>query len=177
MRKSKFVRIAALAVASCAVAVALTGCTKEEVIEFLISPKGSSSSSQELKEIEYKEITPEIQAQIDALYAQLEALQSAAETEVTAAAASAEAAARAEWATIPANERTTLRKYQVIMNHTSALSSIQSKYDSQVKSIVNEMRSILTSNGCDPSQANEAWLEYQSAKSAMIASLRSEAGV
>lgn len=186
MQKSSFLRVCALTAASCAMAVALTGCTMQEVKDFLFAPRETASASQtaesaasseEEEEVTYNEITPEVQSQIDALYAQLQSLQSQAESDVSAAVSSAEAAARADWAALPASERTTLKKISIIMDHTGELSSIQSQYDSQVSAIVDEMRSILSANGCSTDQADAAWAEYQSAKSSMISSLRSQAGI
>lgn len=184
MKNISRLRPLALAAASCVLAFTLTGCTWEEVSAFLFAPREDTGSSQTQEataeseeETTYNEITPEVQAQVDALYSQLESLQSRAEAEVSSAVSSAEAAARAEWAALPASERTTAKKISIIMSHTGELSSIQSKYDSQVSSIVSQMRSILSSNGCDTSQADEAMSEYQRAKSGMISSLRAEAGL
>lgn len=182
MRRLSFVRTLAFAAASCALAAALSGCSMSEMVHTFVYGDGQESAAQsqqaeEEEETSYNEITPEIQAQIDALYAQLESLQSQAESEVESAFSSAEASARAEWAALPASERTLTKKIEIIYNNAGELSSIESKYDSEVSAIVDEMRSILSSNGCDTSQARAAWSEYQSAKNAMISKMRRKAGV
>ena len=178
---SRFPRLLALTVVSCALAAMLSGCTKEEFIagykEFLFgSPSSSSESSasstapestdasSESPSHTYDPPNPECDAKIASLTSELYSLESSARSDVSSAIQSA----KDEYHALPASERTLVNKASIAYKH---LSSVESTYDSAVSSVVSEMRSVLREYNQPETVADQAWSYYQSAKSSMISSL------
>lgn len=178
-------RLLTLTVVSCALAVLLSSCTKEEFLagynEFLFGdwlPAISSASSvtypisiDSPTEVSssgsdhvYDPPNPECDAQISSLLNELYAMEASARSDVSSAIQSA----KDEYHALPADQRTSLRKFDIAYSH---LSSVESYYDSSVSSIVSEMRSVLRAYNQPETIADEAWSYYQSAKSSMISSL------
>ena len=172
----RIIRLLTLAVASCALAAMLSGCTKEEFIagykEFLFgSPSSSSESSapstdasSESPSHTYDPPNPECDAKIASLTSELYSLESSARSDVSSAVQSA----KDEYHALPAEERTFANKVSIAYKH---LSSVESTYDSAVSSVVSEMRSVLREYNQPETVADQAWSYYQSAKSSMISSL------
>lgn len=172
----RIIRLLTLAVASCALAAMLSGCTKEEFIagykEFLFgSPSSSSESSapstdasSESPSHTYDPPNPECDAKIASLTSELYSLESSARSDVGSAVQSA----KDEYHALPAEERTFANKVSIAYKH---LSSVESTYDSAVSSVVSEMRSVLREYNQPETVADQAWSYYQSAKSSMISSL------
>lgn len=174
---SRVFRLLALAVVSCAFAVLLSGCTKEEFIagynEFLFGDwlPGTVTSSSTVSGSSYYEPghvyadpNPECDAKISSLVSELYSLESSARSDVSSAIQSA----KDEYHALPKSEQTLSNKYSIAYSH---LSSVESTYDSAVSSIVSEMRSTLREYNQPETAADEAWSYYTSAKSSMISSL------
>ena len=175
---SRLPRLFALAMVSCALAVLLSGCTKEEFIagynEFLFgdwfptygstSQSGTSGSNANDPGHVYDPPNPECDAKINALMSELYSLESSARSDVS----SAIDAARREYHSLPASERNLINKASIAYKY---LSSVESTYDSAVSSVVSEMRSVLREYNQPETVADQAWSYYQSAKSSMISSL------
>ena len=179
--RSHLSRLISLAVVSCALATLLSGCTKQEFIagynEFFFGdwfdkfyttliPTASSSHTTVDPNHVYDSPNPECDAKINALLSELYALESSAKSDLDAAIQ----AAKDEYHALPASERTPSRKMSIAYSY---LSAVESTYDSNVLSIVNEMRNILQEYNQPEDVADEAWSYYQSAKFSMISSLSS----
>lgn len=172
MRKFDLRKTLGLAAVGCLLAVGLTGCTQQEIIDWVTAPPSETSTSvvQPVEEEEsepdhvYDDPNPECDAKIDALINELYALESAAYSDLDRAID----AAKAEYHALPSSERTWTKKYSIAMSH---LSAVQSHYDSAVGSIVSEMRSILREYNQPEDKANWAESYYASAKASMISSL------
>ncbi len=173
---SRIFRLLALAVVSCAFAVLLSGCTKEEFIagynELMFGDwiphgtstvGGGSSASYEPGHV-YDPPNPECDAKISSLMSDLYSLESSARSDVS----SAIQAAKDEYHALPKSQQNWANKYSIAYSH---LSSVESTYDSAVSSIVSEMRSILREYNQPETVADQAWSYYTSAKSSMISSL------
>ena len=180
---SRLPRLLALTVVSCALAAMLSGCTKEEFIagykEFLFGDSSSSSESSAPSTAPestdassespspshtYDPPNPECDAKIASLMSELYSLESSARSDVSSAVQSA----RDEYHALPASERNLISKASIAYKH---LSSVESRYDSAVSSVVSEMRSVLREYNQPETVADQAWSYYQSAKSSMISSL------
>lgn len=178
---SRLPRLLALTVVSCALAALLSGCTKEEFIagykEFLFGNPSSSSessapstapestgASSESPSHTYDPPNPECDAKIASLTSELYSLESSARSDVSSAIQSA----KDEYHALPASQQTFGNKVSIAYRH---LSSVESRYDSAVSSVVSEMRSVLREYNQPETVADQAWSYYQSAKSSMISSL------
>lgn len=181
MRKFKCLRIAAVV---CTLLVSLTGCTKEEFIagyaEFMHgdwigaieSPASSpriyySSADQETVSSSghvYDPPNEECDAIINSLLDELYSLEASARSDVSAAIQ----AAKDEYHALPASKQNWINKYNIAYSH---LSAVESTYDSEVSSLVSQMRSTLQEYNQPETVADDAWSYYQSAKSSMISSL------
>lgn len=185
MRKFKRLRLLAVAAVVCTLLVSLTGCTKEEFIagytEFMHgdwigaieSPASSSTklyySSADQERISssghvYDPPNEECDAIINSLLNDLYSLESSARSDVS----SAIQAAKDEYHALPASQQNWVNKYSIAYSH---LSAVESTYDSEVSSIVSQMRSTLQEYNQPETVADDAWSYYQSAKSSMISSL------
>ena len=184
MRKSKPLRLLATAAVVCTLLASLTGCTKEEFIagynEFMHgdwigaieSPASSptlyySSADQERISSSghvYDPPNEECDAIINSLLSELYSLESSARSDVSAAIQ----AAKDEYHALPASQQNMINKYSIAYSH---LSAVESTYDSEVSSIVSQMRSTLQEYNQPETVADDAWSYYQSAKSSMISSL------
>lgn len=173
MRKFNLHKTLGLAVVGCLLAVGLTGCTQQEIIDWVTASPSESSAAvvetvTEEEESEpdhvYDDPNPECDAKIDALINELYALESAAYSDLDQAID----AARAEYHALPASQQTWTKKYSIAMSH---LSAVQSYYDSAVGSIISEMRSILREYNQPEDKANWAESYYASAKASMISRL------
>ena len=184
MRKSKPLRLLATAAVVCTLLASLTGCTKEEFIagynEFMHgdwigaieSPASSptldySSADQERISSSghvYDPPNEECDAIINSLLSELYSLESSARSDVSAAIQ----AAKDEYHALPTSQQNMINKYSIAYSH---LSAVESTYDSEVSSIVSQMRSTLQEYNQPETVADDAWSYYQSAKSSMISSL------
>ena len=184
MRKSKPLRLLATAAVVCTLLASLTGCTKEEFIagynEFMHgdwigaieSPASSptlyySSADQERISSSghvYDPPNEECDAIINSLLSELYSLESSARSDVSAAIQ----ATKDEYHALPASQQNMINKYSIAYSH---LSAVESTYDSEVSSIVSQMRSTLQEYNQPETVADDAWSYYQSAKSSMISSL------
>jgi len=184
MRKSKPLRLLATAAVVCTLLASLTGCTKEEFIagynEFMHgdwigaieSPASSptlSYSSADQERISssghvYDPPNEECDAIINSLLSELYSLESSARSDVSAAIQ----AAKDEYHALPTSQQNMINKYSIAYSH---LSAVESTYDSEVSSIVSQMRSTLQEYNQPETVADDAWSYYQSAKSSMISSL------
>lgn len=175
-----------LAIVSCLLAVLLSGCTQEEFIagykEFLLGdwfdnlytsvfPNTASTptfpyTTQVSNDPDhvYDPPNPECDAKINSLLSELYSMEASARSDVS----SAIQAAKDEYHALPASEQNFSSKARIAYAH---LSAVESTYDSQVSSVVSEMRSVLREYNQPETVADQAWSYYQSAKNSMISSL------
>lgn len=122
------------------------------------SPAASSSSAKEADGYE---------AEIKALVQQLYGVKARAESGLNSAIASA----RAEYKALPQSQQTQAKKVSICFSKAGQLSALQASCDSEVNSIVSQMRTILKANGQSTALADQAMASYKSQKSAMYSSL------
>lgn len=166
MKRSAFLRAFALTAAAGAVSLALTGCSSEEVRNFFSGEKSSSGS-------ESLEFVPDSDERINAKMDELYALEAQANADLDAIVASA----RDEYAALPREKRTNMKKIAIVYSRVDDLTALQSHYDAEVARVVAEMREILRAEGRSEEPADRAQAIYEQEKASMIEELRTRAGI
>lgn len=110
------------------------------------------------------------EAEVKALIQQLYAVKATAESGLNSAISSA----KAEYHALPADQQTQAKKVSICFSKAGQLSALQASCDSQVNSIVSQMRTVLKENGQSTALADQAMSSYKSQKSAMYSSLMSQ---
>lgn len=142
-------------------AVSDSSASSEGASSAASSASASASSSSAAKGAEGYE------AEIKALVQQLYRVKARAESGLNSAIASA----RAEYKALPQSQQTQAKKVSICFSKASQLSALQASCDSEVNSIVSQMRTILKANGQSTALADQAMASYKSQKSAMYSSL------
>lgn len=105
--------------------------------------------------------------EVKALLKQLYSVKARAEAELN----SCIAGAKAEFKSLPESQQTQARKISIVLARSGRLYAMQASYDKEVKSIVSQMRAILTANGQSTALADQAMASYKAQKSAMYSQL------
>ena len=107
------------------------------------------------------------EAEVKALLKQLYSVKARAEAELN----SCIAGAKAEFKSLPESQQTQARKISIVLARSGRLYAMQASYDKEVKSIVSQMRAILTANGQSTALADQAMASYKAQKSAIYSQL------
>lgn len=110
------------------------------------------------------------EGEVKALVQQLYAVKGRAESGLNACISSA----KAEYKSLPPEQQTQSRKIAICMSKAGQLSALQASCDSEVNSIVSQMRKVLKANGQSTALADQALSSYKSQKSARRAALMSQ---
>lgn len=105
--------------------------------------------------------------EVKALLKQLYSVKARAEAELN----SCIAGEKAEFKSLPESQQTQARKISIVLARSGRLYAMQASYDKEVKSIVSQMRAILTANGQSTALADQAMASYKAQKSAMYSQL------
>lgn len=132
--------------------------------------KGASSAAEKKSAASTDSSGAAYEGEVKALVQQLYAVKGRAESGLNACISSA----RAEYKSLPPEQQTQSRKIAICMSKAGQLSALQASCDSEVNSIVSQMRKVLKANGQSTALADQALSSYKSQKSARRAALMSQ---
>ena len=134
------------------------------------SEKGTSGTTEKKSSVSTDSSGAAYEGEVKALVQQLYAVKGRAESGLNACISSA----RAEYKSLPPEQQTQSRKIAICMSKAGQLSALQASCDSEVNSIVSQMRKVLKANGQSTALADQALSSYKSQKSARRAALMSQ---